>query len=56
MHFLLSGCGNDTFGSNCQSACHCLNGSCDSVTGLCETNVCAIGWEGVTCSNYRAGN
>ncbi|XP_041379620.1 multiple epidermal growth factor-like domains protein 6, partial [Gigantopelta aegis] len=42
-------CDAGTFGDDCRQFCHCLNGSCNYVTGEC-TGGCKPNWTGTTCS------
>ena len=54
VHFYISVCSNNTYGSNCIETCECItenseydNQTCDTVTGECK---CASNWEGETCN------
>ncbi|XP_046583642.1 multiple epidermal growth factor-like domains protein 10 [Haliotis rubra] len=42
-------CSEGTFGPNCSEFCHCLNSTCDHVTGKCPGD-CRPGWKGQNCS------
>ncbi|XP_041374570.1 multiple epidermal growth factor-like domains protein 10 [Gigantopelta aegis] len=42
-------CAFGTFGDNCTLFCHCLDGPCDYITGVC-TGGCQQNWTGITCS------
>ncbi|XP_041374094.1 multiple epidermal growth factor-like domains protein 10 [Gigantopelta aegis] len=42
-------CASGTFGDDCTSFCHCLDGPCDYITGEC-TGECKQNWTGITCS------
>ncbi|XP_071117356.1 uncharacterized protein [Haliotis cracherodii] len=42
-------CSYGTFGPNCSEFCHCLNSTCNHVTGLCPGD-CRSGWKGDNCS------
>ncbi|XP_071118455.1 multiple epidermal growth factor-like domains protein 11 [Haliotis cracherodii] len=42
-------CSGGTFGPNCSEFCHCLNSTCDHVTGACPGG-CRPGWKGDNCS------
>ncbi|XP_041374128.1 multiple epidermal growth factor-like domains protein 10 [Gigantopelta aegis] len=42
-------CDAGTFGDDCSQFCHCLNGTCNYVTGDC-TGGCKPNWTGTSCS------
>ncbi|XP_067677273.1 uncharacterized protein [Haliotis asinina] len=41
-------CGPRIFGVNCDTFCHCLDPTCDRLTGLCPGD-CRPGWQGQRC-------
>ncbi|KAJ8021486.1 Tyrosine-protein kinase receptor Tie-1 [Holothuria leucospilota] len=44
------GCQEGTFGANCEGICHCSEGAtCDPMTGICSSMICAMGWSGPNC-------
>ncbi|XP_052224304.1 uncharacterized protein LOC127839952 [Dreissena polymorpha] len=43
-------CVHGTYSANCSKECHCLSGSCESVTGICMNAVCQDGWRGFACN------
>ncbi|XP_067663189.1 multiple epidermal growth factor-like domains protein 11 [Haliotis asinina] len=42
-------CSQGTFGANCSHFCHCSDGPCDRVSGICAGD-CRPGWHGQNCS------
>jgi hypothetical protein len=44
--FLITECDQGTFGQECKSRCHCLNGvGCNNVNGQCPRGHCDAGWK-----------
>ena len=47
-------CEKGTFGEDCKSRCHCLNGvGCNNVNGQCPSGHCDAGWKPGTCSQGK---
>jgi hypothetical protein len=52
--FLITECDQGTFGKECKSRCHCLNGvGCNNVNGQCPRGHCDAGWKTNTCSEGK---
>ncbi|XP_052276020.1 multiple epidermal growth factor-like domains protein 10 [Dreissena polymorpha] len=47
-------CPHGSFSVNCSQPCHCLEGTCDKVTGACENGTCEEGWKGTACNETIA--
>lgn len=54
MIYILVGCDDGTFGTNCSSTCgHCHKGQpCDKKTGACPKG-CGPGYEGIYCNKCK---
>ena len=51
---LITVCDQGTFGEECKSRCHCLNGvGCNNVNGKCPREDCDAGWKTNTCSEGK---
>ena len=42
-------CAFQTFGQECNSKCHCKEGGCNIVDGVCVTAGCSAGYNGPSC-------
>jgi hypothetical protein len=52
--FLITEYDQGTFGKECKSRCHCLNGvGCNNVNGQCPSGHCDAGWKTNTCSEGK---
>ena len=48
---MIAKCNQGTFGAECKSRCHCVNGiGCNNVNGHCPNGDCDSGWKLRTCS------
>ncbi|XP_046571742.1 receptor-type tyrosine-protein phosphatase alpha-like [Haliotis rubra] len=45
----VNACDPGTFGDDCENYCHCKDGVCNDITGVCPPGGCLAGWKGTNC-------
>ncbi|XP_046569021.1 uncharacterized protein LOC124277390 isoform X2 [Haliotis rubra] len=45
----VNACDPGTFGADCENYCHCKDGVCNDITGVCPPGGCLAGWKGTNC-------